>query len=68
MALAMRESSLVVKWMKSDHRREEATYLEFAWFFQILLVNVVTAKPAVRAGSPAVCMDEHFIPERLVIL
>jgi len=47
----------------------EATYLEFVWFFQILLVIVVTAKPAAMDGPATVWyMDEHFIRESLVIL
>ena len=47
-------------------RRGEAPILEFSCFFRKQLVNVVTARLAVKVGLLAQFMGEPFIPERNV--
>lgn len=72
-ALAIRESPCGEKRVEGveihyNYRQQgEATYLEFAWFFQILLVNVVTARPAVKAGWQAQYTGKHFFLGRNAI-
>lgn len=80
-ALAMRKSFLVGKRVEAVcdgvggsrllmqynyRRREEAPILEFSCFFRKQLVNVVTARLAVKAGLLAQFTGEPFIPERNV--